>query len=279
MRTDRSPAASPLVALLLVAASGAAHAAVSADMRIVAGGVETDYTSSAALPHTLASGGTVATLQFSATPACTGLDCHIDGPAVGAYLTSGSASKTAESTLRYSFSITGPAANVPILVFGQYATSSPLELPRGSGGTLATGLVDVRSAANQRLFNFQSICYNYPPESNEQSPEQNCGAGTFSGSFMAAAGSNVNIYMNALASRFFPDAAPAAASAYIDPYFRIDPAWAAAHPGYALVFDDGVGNGVPGAFDPVAAVPEPDTYALFALGALALALRRRRGAR
>ena len=61
------------------------------------------------------------------------------------------------------------------------------------------------------------------------------------------------------------------ATAGVDPNVVIDPVWAAAHPGYAISFSQGVGNGVTG-------VPEPATWAMMLIGAgfLGTAARRRR---
>ena len=88
-------------------------------------------------------------------------------------------------------------------------------------------------------------------------------------SFSVAAGSSLTVSMRTLVWRRFADLAPALASAEIDPYFQIDPAWAATHPGYSLVFDAGVENAP-------AIVPEPAAALLMISGVIALAVRRRR---
>ena len=255
--------------------AGPGAAAVIAGMSVINGATTLNYTAVTADPHVLDASGTRATLQFSATPSCDGAACSIDGPAVGAYLVAGSASHRAASTLTYTFGITGPSALVPILVSGAYATFDPLELPRGAGGTFVRAVLRVRGEFSQKLFEFRSFCYNYPPEFHEQLPAEKCGTGLFSGSFFAASETALSVEMDAQATRIFDDRVPAAASAYMDPYFQIDPAWAASHPGYALSFDPGVGNGVPGAFGGPSAVPEPATLALMAAGLAALAGGRR----
>lgn len=253
----------------------AAFAALSANMDVTSGGVTQTYQSTLPAANVLTLGNAQASLQFSSTPGCVGLACAIDGPAMGASLGAGGPFSGADANAHYSFSIVGAPAAVPILVSGEYAVIDPFEFPDRSGGTVATGLVDIRGSRGA-LFNFQSLCYDYAPENNEQAPAQNCGTGSFQGSFLAAAGSIVLIYMDATVSRSFADAGLPAASAYIDPFFEIDPVWAATHPGYSLTFDPGVGDGMPGAIAPV---PEPATIALLAGGLIALAGKRRRSAR
>ena len=60
------------------------------------------------------------------------------------------------------------------------------------------------------------------------------------------------------------------ASASADPYFQIDPAFSAAHPGYSLLFSEFAGNAAP-------AVPEPATWAMMlaGFGMIGFAARRR----
>ena len=62
------------------------------------------------------------------------------------------------------------------------------------------------------------------------------------------------------------------ADAFVDPVFSIDPAFSATHPGYSLVFSQGVGNTGAGA------VPEPAGWMLMlgGLGIVGSVLRRRR---
>lgn len=249
------------------------HAARS-DLNVGSGGSGTNRTQLTADPFVLDMGGTIATVQFASTPLCVGLACAIDGPAVGAYLLAGNGSHQAESTARYTFSVIGGPDPVPILLSGLYDNQNPMELPDGLGGTVTSAGVNVLSSLFENLYAFQSICYNYTYFLNESSPPKNCGSGSFSGSFMAAAGSTLSVVITAFAGRVFTDAAPGAASAYVDPFFEIDPAWTALHPGYSLAFEAGVGNGAPGIV--TSPVPEPETSALMVTGLAALLLRRKR---
>jgi hypothetical protein len=57
------------------------------------------------------------------------------------------------------------------------------------------------------------------------------------------------------------------ATSMIDPRIFIDPAWLALHPGYSIVVDSAVGNGLVGS-----AVPEPSTWGMLLLGFAGLRL-------
>ena len=255
----------------LLLAAFAAQAA-RADLTVTSGGATVGHTQSTASAFVLDVGGTVATVQFASTPQCTGLACGIDGPAVSATLLGGNGSALAQSTARYSFSVVGGPGPVPILLSGLYAVFNPPELPDGAGGTIATGTLGITDNLGQTSFSFQSLCYNYTYFLNESAPPKNCGSGSFSGSFMASAGSTFSVVLGAFVGRVFRDVGPGPASAYIDPYFEIDPVWAAAHGGYSLLFEPGVGNGMPGS---ITAVPEPETFVLMAAGLALLRWRMR----
>jgi hypothetical protein len=66
--------------------------------------------------------------------------------------------------------------------------------------------------------------------------------------------------------------------AVADPFFEIDPTWAADHPGYSLEFSSSIVNGDPGPTS--GGVPEPAAWALMiaGFGMAGAALRRRRTA-
>jgi hypothetical protein len=246
--------------------------AARSDLAVSSGASNANHTELTAAPFVLDVGGTVAAVQFASTPLCDGLACSIDGPAVSATLLTGTNSKSAQATARYSFIVVGGPDPVPILLSGLYAVVNPLELPDGFGGTIATSSVGVTDSLGAVTYSFQSLCYNYSYYLNESGPPKNCGAGTFSGSFLSSAGSTLSVILSAFAARVFEDVAPGPASAYIDPFFQIDPVWAASHTGYSLQFEPGVGNGAPGNIN--TPVPEPETFVLMAAG-LAVILRRR----
>jgi hypothetical protein len=263
-----------LVVLLMQPLSTLASA--SAAVSVTIDGITTFGTSLApdAFAFNAAGGGGAG--QFAYTPSCTGLACGVDGPALSTYMASGNPSAHARGDLSYTVNVVGAPGPVPILLMGQYSFSDPLEGTGRTGGTALVAAVQVNSdQVTPRLFKFQSLCYDYDPITQEQLPEANCGTGTYSGSFMAGAGSTLTVSMFIDIVRLFPDRDLPSANGYFDPYFQIDPVYAAAHPGVSLVFDPGVGNGVPGALT-VTPVPEPETLVLMAGGLGALALRRRR---
>ena len=223
--------------------------------------------------NTVGGGGAA---QFSYTPSCTGLACGVDGPALSTYMDFGNPSAHVRGDMVYTISVVGGPGPVPILLTGQYSYADPLEGPGTTGGTALVAAVQVNSdQVAAKLFKFQSLCYDYDPIFQEQLPEANCGTGTYNGSFTAGAGSTLTVSMFIDIVRLFPDRDLQAASGYLDPFFQIDPVFAAAHPGYSLAFDPGVGNGVPGALT-VAPVPEPETLFLMVGGLGALVLKRRR---
>jgi hypothetical protein len=60
------------------------------------------------------------------------------------------------------------------------------------------------------------------------------------------------------------------AAAYVDPYFSIDPTWAAQNAGYSLIFSPGIGNSLP------TPGPQPSTFGALAFGFIGLASLRQR---
>jgi len=254
---------------VLLAVEG--HAARS-DLTVKNGSniIHTDVTTA---PFVLDLNGSAATVQFAITPLCVGLACGVDGPAVSAALSAANLDGSADATARYTFTVLGGPDPVPILLSGLYSVFNPPEFPDGSGGTTASASVSIKDGLGADAFVFQSVCYNYTYFLNESSPPKNCGASTFAGSFLASAGSTFSVVLHAFAGRTSPDAVPGPVTAYIDPFFEIDPNWRTSHSGYALQFEPGVGNGAPG--DILTAVPEPETVALMAAGLAALMVRRR----
>lgn len=99
---------------------------------------------------------------------------------------------------------------------------------------------------------------------------------SFSGvkTFYAGTGQyQVDLYASADGTDGYSGSAPGAASAFVDPYFEIDPTFASQNPGYSLAFSDGIVNA-----PSVSPVPEPTTPILLASGLAVLAFSRRKKA-
>lgn len=93
-----------------------------------------------------------------------------------------------------------------------------------------------------------------------------------SAAWEVAAGTTGQVHLNAHSGLVVDVAGSGSADAFIDPVFTIDPGFAASHPGYSLVFSQGVGNSVAGG------VPEPAAWGLMlaGFGGVGAALRQRR---
>lgn len=257
-------------------------ASVAAMMGVRVGGITQGYSAATTDSNILSVGGSVASLQFRSASNCLGPACLIDGPAVGAYLTGGGQNDSATASLQYFVTLSGGPEAVPVLVSGAYQTVNPDVLPRG-GGTDAAAFININTTdpgegfIRSFRFRFRSECFNYPPELQEENPEMNCGAGTFGGTVTMTENYSLKVSMTAIAFRRHEDSFLGPASAYIDPFFQIDPVFASAHPGYMLTFDPGVGNAPPAG--PNAVVPEPGSLALAVAGLTGIVGLRRRSIR
>jgi len=78
------------------------------------------------------------------------------------------------------------------------------------------------------------------------------------GSIQTFGGSSFQVVMSSEVSTQMTGQPTGLASTYFDPFFFIDPTFAAANPGYSLSFSSGIGN--------VSPVPEPSTWAMLILG-------------
>lgn len=161
----------------------------------------------------------------------------------------------ATSLFSYFFEISGPtSSSVPLIFSGAYGAA----VSNGNWGT--NTIVGYRIANDAARGTFQC----------SRDLTSGCGQGTFGGTLAVAANHEYPVYLSLEVQAIANNIYSTSAAASIDPYFYIDPTWAAVNPGYSLTVS-GVGNSVP-------AIPEPETYAMMlaGLGLLGIAARRRK---
>jgi hypothetical protein len=199
------------------------------------------------------------------------------------------------ATLQYTLAVYGPTREFVPLTLRGYAQLAQTSGQGVDGASTAAalaqyGLTDLRnrnlwSVAAGSVNTFRADC-----ENTNIVDLSGCGTSTFKSDFTVASWAgdfvgdqvNVHLYTSAGASSFAEGVSgvappPAGASVILDPLVEIDPVWAAAHPGFSLVFSDGIGEGA-GAPVLAGGVPEPASWALM-IGGFAVAgaaIRRRR---
>jgi hypothetical protein len=171
----------------------------------------------------------------------------------------------ASGTLIYSMQVVGPTSPDPVPVLAAFAGGVA-----GSSGTdvfTAGFSMDARWSLADANLGLQEVFHGGIDMTTTRQ-------GNFSDSFNEVAALGLiagHIYRVTMVVDVFAGASgsvfPASGSAFIDPVFSFGPG---VSPGYSFVFSEGIGNTAP--------VPEPTTWAMFALGLLALSLRGRRRA-
>jgi hypothetical protein len=222
----------------------------------------------ASLSETLFGGAAQATVTGAATP----------GPALTVGVSDQLSSldidyshAAANATLSYSFELVGPAGLVPTDISAVVDTTS---VAGGSTRAGAAAYLEISQSGGGSYVFYGFACTGGLAEG---CPSFNVSSFTLNSVFPLVANHYYNVYMSIGADTYsdqiFPFAAGSgAASAFVDPYVRIDPTFANADQ-YSLWVTPGVGD--------AAAVPEPATWAMLmlGLGAVGVALRQRKVAR
>ncbi len=261
-RVRRSPSAiaSGICALLLLGMGQAAEAAL--DPALVAGQLSFNIQPPAGINFN--------TFDSYSLPGPGGLIEFVAAPQPGPFLSglvnvNSSNTGRASGTLLYNMQVVGPASANPIPVNAAFAGAVS-----GSSGT------DIFTAgfAMDARWNLADVNLGLVEVFKGGIDMQAAIQGSFNDSFNEVAELGLtpgHIYRVTMVVDVFAGASgsvfPASASAFIDPVFSFGPGVGSE---YSLLFSPGIGNAAP--------VPEPQTWALLAMGVLALCLRRTRRA-
>lgn len=175
----------------------------------------------------------------------------------------------ARGALAYFVLINGPSSLLQVPVFFR----SNLSVSAGGSSIVSSNEFSSASAALTIQNYDPNLNFIGTPFTRSIDAQNRIGSALSSGSLGIAETVTVDVgtYLAAIISAELQVQDGGFASAQADPYFFIDPEFAAAHPGYSLSFSQFAGN------DPLGAVPEPATWILMmgGFGMVGAALRRR----
>ena len=152
----------------------------------------------------------------------------------------------ARASINYQFSVSGPVGGIYVPVFVVTEMHVRVSASFGAIASLEVLSSDERDYLGQIL------------DTRDVGP-----VADFSGPlpFLARSGIVNTVSMDALVSASSHSPISGHAEAFVDPYIYIDPAFLAGHPGYSVSVSSGFPN-----VSPPLPVPEPESWALFALG-------------
>ena len=201
-------------------------------------------------PGTYALGNLSTTVSGLPTGTLTG---HATGTDVNVFNGNGSL----ESSIVYSFGLSGAPAGVVVPMFVSFTL-----LTSSAGGPAFQDDASARFVLNNGAFDVINLF----SSSSDPLAHPNF-TGTLGFNLLSDAVGRVSLQIDVRAI------GGGVADAFVDPYIFIDPDFLARHPEYSVAVSAGIGNAAPGG----GTVPEPASWALMVLGfgALGAALRRR----
>ena len=186
--------------------------------------------------------------------------------------------------LTYVFAVLGPLATVPVRIVANLSAKITVPLI-DLNATSANAYLRIVEVDSGKPVLFSRINASNRGSTEEFRPKTD----SYDRYYNLVGGSSYRVEMNAVTTAdkqltTFFDTGKAVAEAFVDPYFEIDPAYAAR--GYSLAFSDGIRNsltdpedpGDPGT-PPVSSVPLPASAALLATALAAMLRPFRRAAR
>ncbi|HEV2596054.1 MAG TPA: PEPxxWA-CTERM sorting domain-containing protein [Sphingomicrobium sp.] len=262
----------PIAATLMLALFQAAHAGTTADPAAIPGGnQQLDYFGGSSLqiaPTHVGTADLSAPISYS-SPAVSVISNPLGEPTVSASASAGIGDTvaTGRAALSYFIYVSGPdpALSVPIFFSSNLSVTAGGTdgAPNGNGneGSLASAEFYLQEYNASPTVSNSYVGEIYDKSVYAQTRFNNPGYSNDLSLFDSVT-IPTGFYLGAVITADVSTQDGGIASASADPYFSIDPAFLAAHPGYTLSFSPFVGNDAPSP----GGVPEPATWAMMLIG-------------